>query len=122
MAQILFNIDMDINFNISRRRLAFSSNKSSRESFIYSATPFVPYYKRMKIQSDNPLWSEQVEIEKIALSYTTPAKKNSIPVKQAIDNSSKKGTQCVIGKASAINSMLTPQGESKVINTNICSL
>ena len=55
MAQITFNIDINIDFDISRRKSVFSSNKSSRESFIHSATSSVPYYKGMEIQSNNSL-------------------------------------------------------------------
>ena len=91
IAQIPSNIDMDIDFDISRRRSVSSSNKSSRESSMHSAASSIPYYKRMETQSNNPLWSEQVEIEEIALSYAMSAKKDSIPVKQTINNSPKEG-------------------------------
>jgi len=83
MAQIPSNMNMvmNIDFDIFRGRLVFSSNKSSRESFVHSVASSVSYYKRMEIQSDNPLWSKQVKIEEIALLYTTPVKEDSIPVK-----------------------------------------
>ena len=83
MAQIPsnMNIVMNIDFDIFRERSVFSSNKSSRESFVHSVASSVSYYKRMEIQSDNPLWSKQVKIEEIALLYTTPVKEDSIPVK-----------------------------------------
>ena len=46
---------MDINFDISRGRSAFSNNKSSRESSIHSAASSVPYYNKIEIQSNNSL-------------------------------------------------------------------
>ena len=91
MAQIPSNINIDINFDMSRRRSVSSSNKSLRESSMHSAASSIPYYKIMEIQSNNPLWSEQVEIKEIALSYAMSAKEDSIPVKQTINNSPKKG-------------------------------
>ena len=57
---------MNFDFDISRRRSVSFNNKCSRESSIHSAASFVPYYKRMEIQSNNLLWSKQVEIEEIA--------------------------------------------------------
>jgi len=80
MAQITFNIDMNIDFDISRRKSVSSSNKSSRESFMHSAASSVLYYKGMEIQSNNSLWSKQVEIEEIAFLYAMSAKENNIPV------------------------------------------
>ena len=55
MAQIPSNINMDININIPRERLAFLSINSSRESSTYSAVLSVSYHKRIKIQNINPL-------------------------------------------------------------------
>ena len=83
MAQIPsnMNIVMNIDFDIFRERSVFSSNKSSRESFVHSVASSVSYYKRMEIQSDNPLWSKQVKIKEIAFLYATPVKEDSIPVK-----------------------------------------
>ena len=82
---------MNIDFDIFRERSVFFSNKSSRESFVHSVASSVSYYKRMEIQSDNPLWSKQIETEEIALLYAISVKEDGIPVKQAIDNSSKEG-------------------------------
>jgi len=42
-------MDINININITRERLTFSSKNSSQESLIYSAASLVLYYKRMEI-------------------------------------------------------------------------
>jgi len=55
MAQIPSNINIDIDFDMSRRRSVSSSNKSLRESSMHSAASSIPYYKIMEIQSNNPL-------------------------------------------------------------------
>ena len=83
MAQIPSNMNMvmNIDFDIFRERSVFFSNKSSRESFVHSVASSVSYYKRMEIQSDNPLWSKQVKIKEIAFLYATPVKEDSILVK-----------------------------------------
>ena len=49
------NIDININLDIFRGRSVFSSNNSLKESSMHSNASFVPYYKRMEIQSDNLL-------------------------------------------------------------------
>jgi len=74
MAQIPANMDMDIDIDIPRGRSASPSSNSSRESSMHSNASSVPYHTRMELQSDNPLWSEQVKAEEIALSYATNAK------------------------------------------------
>jgi len=51
-------IDIDIDIDTSRGRSTSSNNKSSREFSMHSNTSSVPYFKRMEIQSDNPLWSK----------------------------------------------------------------
>jgi len=59
-------MDMDINVNISRGKISFSSNNSSRKSFIFSKVFMIPYYERMEIQNNNLLWSEQIKTKEIA--------------------------------------------------------
>ena len=49
IAQLLSNIDIDINNNIIRERSAFSSRISSRESSTYSIALLSPYYERIEI-------------------------------------------------------------------------
>ena len=72
---------INIDFDIFRGKSVFSSNKISREYFVYSVAFSVSYYKRMEIQSDNPLWSKQIETEEIALLYAISVKEDGIPVK-----------------------------------------
>ena len=55
------NMDMDVNINTYRGRFVFSSNKSSRKSSIHSNASSILYFKKMEIQSDNTLWSKQIE-------------------------------------------------------------
>jgi len=54
-AKIIANMDIDNNVNFPSGRLASSNSNSSRESSMYSNASFVPYYIRMKIQSNNSL-------------------------------------------------------------------
>jgi len=115
---------MDIDIDILRERLASSSINSSRESSMHSNASSVLYHKRMEIQSNNPLWSEQVENEeneRLSLSYAIPTKKGDSLVKQATDNSSIERDQCDNNMASALKNMSAPIGESEAINnTNMC--
>ena len=117
-------MDMDIDIDILRERSASSSINSSRESSMYSNASSVPYHKRMEIQSNNPLWSEQVENEeneRLSLSYAIPTKEGDSLVKLATDNSSIERDQCDNNMASALNNIFAPIGESEAINnTNMC--
>ena len=69
------NINMDIEVDTPRRRSDFFSVNNSRELSVYSSISSI---KRMKAQSNNPLWTEQMETEKLfvlqelRLFYTTP--------------------------------------------------
>ena len=69
------NLNMNIEVNTPRRRSAFSSVNNSRE---LSAHFSISSIERMKAQSNDPLWAEQVETEKVfvlqglRLFYTTP--------------------------------------------------
>ena len=74
MAQNPSNMNMNMNTGITRGRSASSSINNSRESSTHSDASSVPYYKRMEIQSNNPLWSKQVEIKEsmcFSLSYAS---------------------------------------------------
>ena len=116
-------MNMNINTDVTRGRSASSNINNSRESSTHLDTSSVPYHKRMKIQSDNTLWSEQVEIEKrdsFSLSYTISKKGNSDSVKKAADNNTTGRVQGVNNKVTAPNNISSPQGKSETINnTNI---
>jgi len=123
MAQNPSNMDMDMDTDILRGRSVSSSNNSSRESSMHSNASLVPYHKKMEIQSNNPLWSEQMKIEeneRFSLSYAMPTKSRDSPVKLAIDNSPKERDQCEINMAPALDNTPAPhQDKSKAItNTN----
>ena len=55
IAQSSSNMDMDIDIDVLRGRSASFSINSSRESSMHSNALFVPYHKRMEIQSNNLL-------------------------------------------------------------------
>ena len=60
--------------------------------------------------------------ESFSLSYATPKKEKIKMVEQTKDSSPKTEVQHVNNKALVLNSMPTPQSESKAIsNTNMCS-
>jgi len=69
------NLNMNIEVDTPRRRSAFSSVNNSRELSTHSSISSI---ERMKAQSNDPLWAEQVETEKVfvlqglRLFYTTP--------------------------------------------------
>jgi len=69
-------MDIDIDVDVPRGRPSSPSNNSSRGSSILSKASTVPYYERMKIQSNNPLWSKQVEAEEVAQSLNAISKEN----------------------------------------------
>jgi len=97
-------MDMDIDMTIPRGRSLFHSSNSSRESSVLSKASSVPYYEGMEIQSNNPLWSEQVEAEEAALSSTGNLEARPNQDIQTSVNSNKVGEQCVINEALALNS------------------
>ena len=85
------NININININITRERLTSSSKNSSQESLTHSAASLVLYYKRMEIQSNNSLWSKQVENEErnsFSSLYASLKKEDRTLVKKAINNNS----------------------------------
>ena len=120
-----FNMDININTDILRGRSVFFNNNSSRESSMHSNTLFTLYHKRMEIQNDNSLWSEQVEIKenkRFSLLYATSMKERDLLAKLATNNSPKGRDQCKINMTSILNNIFAPQDESEVINnTDMCS-
>ena len=101
-------MDMDIDMTIPRGRSSSHSSNSSRESSVLSKASSVPYYEGMEIQSNNPLWSEQVEAEEAASSSTGNLEARPNQDIQKSVNSNKVGGQRVINEALALNSMPSP--------------
>ena len=52
MSWILYNIDIDINCNITRERSVFSSKAGSRNSSVFSSTSSVSYHKYIELNND----------------------------------------------------------------------
>jgi len=52
MAQLLSNIDIDVNIDIIRKRSTSSSKLNSRETSTHSITSSVPYYEKMEAQNN----------------------------------------------------------------------
>ena len=115
---------MDMDINTSRKRSTFSNTDSSRVSSVYLKASSIPYHKRMKIQSNNLLWSKQIEIHKresFSLLYTTPKVGDSILANKAIDNSPKYGIQHANKETPVLNDMSISQDKYEANNnTKIC--
>ena len=102
---------MNMNTNYLREKSTSASTNSSREPSLLFNVSFILYHKKMEIQSNNPLWSEQIEIEEresFSLSYAIPKVGENKSVKQAINISAKNEVQCVNSKALTLNNMTTP--------------
>jgi len=63
MVQKFCNMDININTDYLRERSTSASTNSSRELLLLSNALFIVYHKKMEIQSNNSLWSDQIEIE-----------------------------------------------------------
>ena len=69
MAQILSNIDMDVNINILRKRSASSNQVSSRKLLTHSAISSTSYHKKIEIQNNLLNKDEQKAVKVFELSY-----------------------------------------------------
>ena len=69
MAQILSNIDMDVNINILRKRSASSNQVSSRKLLTHSAASSTSYHKKIEIQNNLLNKDEQKAVKVFELSY-----------------------------------------------------
>ena len=111
IVQKFCNMDINMNTNYLREKSTSASTNSSREPSLLFNVSSILYHKKMEIQSNNPLWSKQMEIEEresFSLSYATPKVGENKSVKQAIDISPKNEVQCVNNKALILNNMTTP--------------
>ena len=111
IVQKFCNMDINMNTNYLREKSTSASTNSSREPLLLFNVSFILYHKKMEIQSNNPLWSEQIEIEEresFSLSYAIPKVGENKSVKQAINISAKNEVQCVNNKALTLNNMTTP--------------
>ena len=87
IAQLSFNIDIDINLNITRGRSAPSSKLSSRKSLTYSNASSAPYYKRIEAQNNflnEDIWKP---VNNSQLSYKFFNKQKEKLVSKVADNS-----------------------------------
>jgi len=120
LAQTYSNLNMDdINMDPSRRKSLFLSEDNSRESSILSKASSVPYYEQMEIQSNNPLWSEQVEAEYTFHSSYSNVEENNTSNNSGTGNRSKHGKQCKVNEALALNNMFPSHEASKAIDQHI---
>jgi len=54
-------ISEDVNMETPRERSTISSSNSSRVSSIYFIALSIPYYAKMEQQSNDPIWTEQID-------------------------------------------------------------
>ena len=73
----------------------------------------------MEIQSNNPLWSEQVKAEYNAQSSSSNVEENNNSNNLETGNGSKYGKQCEVNKALVLNNTLLPHEVSKAIDQHI---
>ena len=109
----------DIKIDPPRGKSPSSSKNNSRESSILSKASSVPYYEQIEIQSNNPLWSEQVEAEYTSHSSTSSVKENNTSNNSETDNRSKHRKQHEINEALALNNTLLPYKASMAIDQHI---
>ena len=120
LAQTYSYLNMDdIKIDPPRGKSPSSSKNNSRESSILYKASSVLYYEQMEIQSNNPLWSEQVEAEYTSHSSTSNVEENNTSNNSETSNGSKHRKQHEINEAPALNNTLPPHEASMAIDQHI---
>ena len=122
MAQVPFNIEMDVDIDMIRERSTLNSKASLRSSSIYLSTSSVLYHWHMKINNTLPDIKSREPIDSSQLSYKENEEiGNSISM--TTDKPSPKEGQHVYNEALALKSTLKPWGKGMSNNnTNMSSL
>ena len=94
MAQLPFNMDININYNIIRERPTFSNKAISRDSLISSSISSISYAQCMKMNNDLmdiKIWDP---INSSQLFYKKNVEVGDL-ISKATDNSPKEGATCM---------------------------
>jgi len=76
----------------------------------------------MEIQSNNPLWSKQVEAECTSHSSNSNVEENNIFNNSETSNGSKYRKQCKVNDTLVLNNTLSPHETSKAIDQYISNM
>jgi len=120
MANLLSEMDMDINCKITRGRSTSSSKASLRNSLVISSVSSILYHKRMEINNNLPDEDLIDLIDSFQLLYKDDVRESNL-VRKAVNNNPTKNLQHVQNKALALKNTLKSQGKSTSLNSTSIS-
>ena len=123
MAQISFNMDMDIDINMIRGRFSLTSKASLKSSSILLSTLSIPYHQCMELNNDLSDTESQKLINSSQLSYVREVVVGNL-VRLATEKDSASNSQYVCNKISTLQKKPQSHGKdkSKTINGTSFSL
>ena len=88
MTYLPFNMDIDVDIDMIRRRSTSFSQISSRKSPTHSVASSVPYHERMEIQNNLLNKDKQEPVKSFKLSYVSSKEQKCKIVSKTTNNSS----------------------------------